>query len=233
MPSLLAPKLSRLIAACALSALASTPAIADAAGPVPSRAAPAPFVPSADLDLPALERVVRARSAALQGAELDVDLAAADLRQARLLPNPTLDGSWSTIPLGETNPRGLAAPLASVPSYTVGLSYTFLLGKRGPREDRALAGQRGAVASLDAAARELSLSLLRLLGQLATATLRRDGIRGLVKHLQQIKSSSPTFVIFATHPKLISVAYRRFLKKAIYHEFGFWGWNITLKFKEN
>lgn len=54
-----------------------------------------------------------------------------------------------------------------------------------------------------------------------------------IKHLQQIKSSSPTFVIFATHPKLISVAYRRFLKKAIYHEFGFWGWNITLKFKEN
>jgi GTP-binding protein len=62
-----------------------------------------------------------------------------------------------------------------------------------------------------------------------------QGARGKIvriKHLQQVQSHSPTFVVFATHPKLISVSYRRFLKKALYHEFGFWGWNLGLKFKE-
>ena len=169
-------------AAAALIAIAPSTARADGPGAraaVPSAAAP--FVPSADLDLPALEKLVRSRSAAVQSAALDVDLAAAEVRQSRLLGNPVLDGSWSTIPIGETNPKGLASPLANVPNYNVGLSYTFLLGKRGPREDRALAAQRGASAVLDATARSLALSFARLLGQLATSTLRRDGVRGLVE----------------------------------------------------
>lgn len=147
----------------------------------PVRERPATFVPSADLDLPALERVVRRRSAALQSAALDVDLAAADVKQSRLLNNPTLDGAWSTIPIGDSNPKNLPSPLANVPNYTVGLSYTFPLGKRGPREERAIAAHRGASATLDANARSLALTFARLLGQLATSTLRRDGVRGMVE----------------------------------------------------
>lgn len=168
-----------LLGAAAAEARAQT---ADAARPPAARGRPraAPFVPAADLDLAALERVVRRRSASVQAAALDVDLAAAEVRQSRLYPNPSLDGSWSTIPIGETNPRSLREPLANVPSYGVGLSYTFLLGKRGPREERALAAHRGAAAALDAAARDLALSLARLLGQMATSTLRREGIRGLI-----------------------------------------------------
>lgn len=160
--------------------IAAAPALA-APGPQPAPERRATFVPSSDLDLPALEKVVRKRSVAVQSAALDVDLAAADVRQARLLGNPALDAAWSTIPIGETNPKNLAAPLANVPSYSVGLSYTFLLGKRGPREERALAAQRGASATLDQTARTLALSFARLLGQLATSTLRREGVRGLVE----------------------------------------------------
>lgn len=53
-----------------------------------------------------------------------------------------------------------------------------------------------------------------------------------IKYVTQIKSHNPTFVFFCNHPKLIPVSYRRFLKKIIYREFGFDGWNLTLMFKE-
>jgi outer membrane protein, heavy metal efflux system len=174
--------LGRALSAAAASALiASSPCPARADGPKPSASTVTPFVPSADLDLATLEKIVRKRSAAVQSAALDVDVAAAEVRQSRLLPNPVLDGSWGTIPVGETNPRNLASPLANVPNYNVGISYTFLLGKRGPREVRALAAQRGATAVLDATSRTLALSFAKLLGQLATSTLRREGVRGLVE----------------------------------------------------
>src|SRR5262249_21931456 len=88
------------------------------------------FAPSATLDLPALERQVVQRSPAIQQDLLEHDLARAEARQARIIGNPTLDGTWGTIPIGETNPAGLDKPLANVPNYGVGLSYTVPLGKR-------------------------------------------------------------------------------------------------------
>ncbi|HYP87510.1 MAG TPA: TolC family protein, partial [Polyangiaceae bacterium] len=56
---------------------------------------------------------------------------AADARQSHALLNPVLDASLGNVPLGETNPPGLG--FNDVAIYTVGLSETIELGKRGAR----------------------------------------------------------------------------------------------------
>lgn len=141
---------------------------------------PAAFSASAATDLGRLSSLVAARSADLRGERLGVDLARADARQARRLGNPTLDAAWATVPLGETNPSGLETPLSNIPSYSVGLSYTFPLGKRGPRAERADALVEQASRGYAASARARAIELVRILGDLAVATLRLDGLGDLV-----------------------------------------------------
>lgn len=165
-----------LIAVAALSAAPSPLYAADAK----ADEAPA-FTPTAAMDLSALEELVSRRAPSLEQAALDVDLARADVRQSRLLLNPSLDASWGTIPVGETNPPGLRSPMANIPNYGLGVGYTFEIGKRGPRIDRALALERAAKESLRASARAQAIELARLLGVLATSTLRLAGVRGIVE----------------------------------------------------
>jgi cobalt-zinc-cadmium efflux system outer membrane protein len=172
--------LGKLLAACvALTATAvgSSPCIGAEAA---ARATAVVFRPDARVDLVALTNLVIDRSPSLQTARLDQDLAAAEVAQSLLWENPAFDASWSTIPLGETNPPGMPSPLADIPSYGVGVSYRFLIGKRGPRQERARALQAGARAARDAAARSQALGLVRVLGSLALATLRRGGAAGIV-----------------------------------------------------
>jgi cobalt-zinc-cadmium efflux system outer membrane protein len=137
------------------------------------------YQPRADQDLGALVDLVRARAPGLQADLLATDVARADARQARLLLNPVVDATWGTIPIGETNPANLSAPLANVPSYSVGISYTFLLGKRGPRGERAEAIATGLAHSADASALGQAASLARILGHVAVDRLRLDGLRSL------------------------------------------------------
>jgi cobalt-zinc-cadmium efflux system outer membrane protein len=139
------------------------------------------FVPEAALDLPDLERIVAAQTPALEPANLEVELAEAEQQQSRLLPNPTLDLGWGTVPVGPLNPPGLARPLANVPNYAVGLGYTVPVGKRRPRMARAKALTEASKARREAVTRTLSLQLAGLLGRLAVATLRREGVRSLVE----------------------------------------------------
>lgn len=138
------------------------------------------FRPSPEQDLTSIGRLVSGRMAAVQQASLDVELAAAETRQSYLFENPTLDLGVGTIPVGETNPQGLSSPYANVPNYGVGLSYRFLVGKRGPRQQRAGALENAARASREAFVREASVQLIAHLGQLAIATLRADGARGVL-----------------------------------------------------
>src|SRR6185295_11422762 len=83
------------------------------------------------------------RSPKLEGARAQARAAVAEVERARLFPNPGLDLSWNTIPVGETNPPGLAEPLLNVPNYAAALSMLVELGKREPRltaaEERAAA----------------------------------------------------------------------------------------------
>lgn len=61
--------------------------------------------------------------------------ASAEVRAAGMLPNPVLDLGVDNIPLGKTSPPGLGWSQTNV--YSVGLSETFELGKRGPRTEAA------------------------------------------------------------------------------------------------
>jgi len=135
------------------------------------------FRPSAELDLGVLEGAVRARAPGVDAAALDVDIAEAAVKKSHLLPNPSLDASWGTIPIGKTNPPGLPSPMTQIPNYSVGLSYTFPIGKREPNQDRAAAIATAARAGLDAEVRGRAIDLARVLGALATTTLRLEGLR--------------------------------------------------------
>ncbi len=152
-----------------------------AAPPAQAEGPSAIFVPHAGLGLRDLIEVVGQHSVAAELADLDVEVAKAEVQQSQVLPNPTLDGSWGTIPVGDTNPLGLDRPFSQIPNYGVGLSYTFLLGKRGPRQERALAARRGAEAARRQTLREQALDLARVLGQQASVLLRLDGMKGLTR----------------------------------------------------
>lgn len=163
------------LAAATLLAVALASGSASSAPPAPP--VKGAFHPSADLDLGALERAVQARAPGVEGAALEVDLADAAVKKSRLLPNPSLDASWGTIPIGTTNPPNLSSPMTQIPNYSVGLSYTFPIGKRGPTQDRAEALAGAARAGLDLEVRGRAIDLARVLGALAATTLRLEGLR--------------------------------------------------------
>jgi outer membrane protein, heavy metal efflux system len=96
----------------------------------------------------ALAQLLWTRSPDLVAARTRIAAARGDVVRAGLLPNPSLDASWNTIPVGQTNPAGLSAPLSNVPNYAVSLSTLVEIAKRGPRQQAA----RGALdaATLDA-----------------------------------------------------------------------------------
>lgn len=170
-------KASRFVAA--LGALAAVTFGAERA-----RADEAAFTPTRTLDLATLTTAVARRSPSTELDRLAVDAARADARQTRILGNPTVDGSWGTIPLGSTNPPGLSR-FREVPNYGIGLSYTFLLGKREPRTRRADALVDAARANVVVGARAQALDLARTLGQMAVALLRVDGLRSQIDEQKQ------------------------------------------------
>lgn len=139
------------------------------------------FVPSSALDLSALRALVKRRSEAVRDAARATEIAAAQLEQSELLGNPVLDATWGTMPLGTPNPPDLKDPWAHIPNYTVGLSYTFPLGKRGPNQRRAQASLEAARADLESSLRLSTLELAAVLGKEAVLMLRLEGLRQLTE----------------------------------------------------
>ena len=76
----------------------------------------------------------------------------ADVSTSHLLLNPVLDASLANVPVSETTPAGLSFNETAI--YTVGLSETIELGKRGPRIAGAELRQRSAALQLVAAERD-------------------------------------------------------------------------------
>src|SRR5262249_33753330 len=121
-----------------------------------ARAEEPPAAPEAAENLPAtldlahmpdetmLAQLLWARSPDLVAARSKIAAARGDVVRSKLLPNPSLDASWNTIPVGKTNPPGLSDPIANVPNYAFSLSTLVEIAKRGPR-------QRAARGALDAA----------------------------------------------------------------------------------
>ncbi len=79
----------------------------------------------------ALVDLLRRTQPDVAAAAARVDQARAAIGTARLRPNPTFDMSIANIPLGETNPPGLATKDALI--WSVGFAQTVELGKRAPR----------------------------------------------------------------------------------------------------
>jgi cobalt-zinc-cadmium efflux system outer membrane protein len=123
---------------------------------------------------PELSSLLWEHSPELQSARGKVAQARGDYERANLLPNPGLDVSMNTIPVGPLNTTfdpTLTNPW-DVPNYGIGISELVELGKRGPRQ---LATRR----ALDAAildARELLrqryYDLSEHLGEIAAAEAR-------------------------------------------------------------
>jgi cobalt-zinc-cadmium efflux system outer membrane protein len=120
----------------------------------------------------AISELLFERAPELIAARARMAQAEADAQRALRLPNPALDASWTTIPLGTTNPAELEHPLTSIPAYQVGLTAPVEIGKRGPRQlstrKLAHAAVLGAVESL----RQLHLDLLAAIARVASAEQR-------------------------------------------------------------
>jgi outer membrane protein, heavy metal efflux system len=138
-----------------------------------------PFQPAGDTQF---EQLVTAIQSApdLRSAEREERIRDAARQQAGLWPNPTIDATWGTIPIGRTNPRNLSAPLANVPNYRVGISYTFPIGKRGPVQAVRQAEYESATLRRCAIGRGLALELARVLGEMAEVELRIAALSSLV-----------------------------------------------------
>src|SRR5262245_59762555 len=151
--------------------LALAPAVY--AADVPDQSTPAGPLDLAHLpDDAALAQLLWTRSPDLVPARNKIAAARGDVVRAHLLPNPSLDASWNTIPVGQTNPPGLSSPLANVPNYAVSLSTLVEIAKRGPRQQAA----RGALdaATLDAyeLLRQRWYDLRERIAEVAAARLR-------------------------------------------------------------
>ena len=117
---------------------------------------------------------------AAKGSVIDAD---ANEQRAALLPNPALNASWGTIPIGRRNPAGLS--FNQVPNYTLGASQLFELGKRGPRKEAARASAEEMRWSLRELFRERFLDVLRAIGEQSLASARQAVLERLVSDSEE------------------------------------------------
>ncbi len=114
-------------------------------------------------------------------ARAGVGTAASELRKTRTLPNPQLDFTWGTIPIGATNPHDLHDPLGNVPNYAVGISELVELGKRGPRAAAAAAQLEQVRAQALATFATRFFALLGAIGDIAKSQVRAGVLGGQVR----------------------------------------------------
>lgn len=125
-----------------------------------SAAESAPAAPVvARVSVPTLLRDSSRLAAWLASHSPEIHAARARLAQSRaetgashLLLNPVLDASLGNVPVGETNPPGLGFNETAI--YTLGVSETVELGKRGPRIAGAELREKSAALQLAAAERD-------------------------------------------------------------------------------
>src|SRR5439155_11853884 len=112
-----------------------------------------------------------------------VDQAMAALRQDRLHLNPSLAGSVSDLPLGDTNPPGLAYKDTAI--YGTVLSQTVEIGKRGPRiESARLRLESGRRLYLDVLGDTMS-EALAVLGRVRYLAPRQSVLEGSLASARQ------------------------------------------------
>ncbi len=135
-----------------------------------------------------LPELVWRQAPELQAARIKVAQAEAERRKALRLPNPGLDLSVNTLPIGPLNPGDLKDPFLNVPNVSVGLSVLLELGKRGPRQEAtAEAARAAALDALDQVRRKV-LELEDVIGDVAAAQVRVDALAALGEDAQRLTS---------------------------------------------
>jgi cobalt-zinc-cadmium efflux system outer membrane protein len=115
--------------------------------------------------------LLRRQSPELLAGTLKVQAAAGDVRTARLLPNPVVSAGVGNLPLGRTNPSGLAA--GQTVTATVGVEQEIpLWGKRGARIEAAEQRRIGAAAERADLERQLAFEVRSRFVSLLEATER-------------------------------------------------------------
>ncbi len=141
-------------------------------------------------ELPSPERLTALlweRSPDLAEARGRLGGARADVRRSLLLPNPTADLSWNTIPVGKTNPTSLEDPLTHVPNYAASLSWLVEIGKRGPRQRAARSGLAAAELTTYELLRQRYFDLLDHVAEVAAAELRVAALSDLAGDAARLK----------------------------------------------
>jgi len=158
--------------ACRVGALVAVAVWGAAA--VRAQTAPAgPVLTPADyVDESALAELLWQRSPEVLEARTAAGTAASEVTRAGLYPNPQLDFTWGTIPVGRTNPPHLDDALDHVPNYTGGLSELIEIAKRGPRQAATVAELQRARAQALSALAQRFFELLGAVGHIAKAQLR-------------------------------------------------------------
>lgn len=153
--------------------LTSSPAWSDVNSPAQSSILKAAPVGALLRDPAALAEWIERRHSDVFAASARLTQARADVDQSRVfLPNPQLDAGIGGIPVGPTNPPGHG--FSDTSSYTIGLSQTIEIGKRGPRIEaaelraaEAKSAYAGAIADKIADARYALARVAYLKGRLA------------------------------------------------------------------
>jgi outer membrane protein, heavy metal efflux system len=127
-----------------------------------------------------LGRLLWERAPGLSVARARVANARAQILRSETLPNPTLDLSWNTIPVGETNPPGLSGHLSNVPNYAVVLAQPFEIGKRAPRQRAARYSEEAALWDAADLLRQTWIELLTVVGRVGSSEQRISALSGLV-----------------------------------------------------
>jgi cobalt-zinc-cadmium efflux system outer membrane protein len=136
---------------------------------------------------PDLFQLLWERAPDLQLARARVAQARADYERALLLPNPTLDISANTLPVGPQNVTApVANPLADVPNYGFGVSELLELGKRGPRQASTHSAFEAAMHDAQEQLRQRFFDLQEHLGEIAAAQTRIAALSDLSKDAEHL-----------------------------------------------
>lgn len=126
------------------------------------------------------------RSTDVLEARSNAGVSASEITRAYTYPNPQLDFTWGTIPIGHTNPQHLHDPVGNIPNYTAGLSELIEIAKRGPRQAATIAEAERARSQALATLADRFFDLLTAIGGIGKNQLRVAVLNELVDASEQL-----------------------------------------------
>jgi cobalt-zinc-cadmium efflux system outer membrane protein len=142
--------------------------------------APVSLTPADYIDEAKLTNLLWEQSPEVVEARRSAGIAASEVTRAHQYPNPAMDFTWGTIPIGPSNPSDLHNPIGNVPNYNIGISELFEIAKRGPRQAATAAELEAAHAQAMALLATRFFDLMDTVGRIARSQVRAAVINGQV-----------------------------------------------------